>query len=60
MNMDYDITISISKVKTNDSTELEKLCIMMTQICRTICETCDFTTVNVFDFPKYEMKELKE
>ena len=58
--MDYDITINISKVKTNDPSELEKLCIMMTQVCRTMCETCDFTVVNVFDFPVYEMKELKE
>ena len=60
MNMDYDITISITKVKTNDPNELEKLCIMMTQVCRTMCETCDFTTVNVFDIPVYEMKKLEE
>jgi len=60
MNMDYDITISISKVKTNNPFELEKLCIMMTQVCKTMCEACDFSTVNVFDIPVYEMKELKE
>ena len=58
--MNYDITISISKVKTNDPNELEKLCIMMTQVCRAMCEACDFTVVNVFDFPVYKMKELKE
>lgn len=58
--MDYDITISIGKVKTNDPFELEKLCIMMTHVCKTMCETCDFSAVNVFDIPVYEMKELKE
>lgn len=58
--MTYDITINISNVKTNDAFELEKLCIMMTQLCTTVCEVCDFTVVNTFDLPKYELKEVKQ
>lgn len=56
----YDITIKIEEVETDNLNQLEILCEMMTEICDAICRKCDYDTVKRFGLADYELKEVKE
>ena len=56
----YNITITIEELESDNLDRLEILCEMMTEICDAICRKCDYDTVKRFGLADYELKEVKE